>query len=92
MRGHFVAVVSYEYMNIFNGHLSQGRFPADKFPSKGTDSSRPPFALRTTLFSLHFIPARKMRTTASVFDYGYFKMKFIFAPEGLKAIDASARA
>lgn len=69
----------YEYMNIFNGHLSQGRFPVDKFPSKGMILLHPPTALPPTLFSLHFIPG-KIRTTASVFDYGYFKTKFIFCP------------
>jgi hypothetical protein len=64
----------YEYMNIFNGHLSLGRFPVDKFLRKGMILLHPP-----TLFSLHFIP-EKIRTTASVFDYGYFKIKFIFYP------------
>lgn len=69
----------YEYMNIFNGHLSQGRFPVDKFPSKGMILLHPLTTLLPTLFSLHFIP-EKIRTTASVFDYGYFKTKFIFYP------------
>lgn len=69
----------YEYMNIFNGHLSQGRFPDDKFPGKGTIHSPAVHGYFQPCF-LCILSPRKIRTTASVFDYGYFKTKFIFLP------------
>jgi hypothetical protein len=69
----------YEYMNIFNGHLSQGRFPDDKFPGKGMIHSPAVRGYFQPCF-LCILSPRKIRTTASVFDYGYFKTKFIFLP------------
>lgn len=87
MCGHFPVVVFYEYMNIFNGHLSQGRFPAvDKFPCEKTDARRPCSSL-FLFFYLYFIPLpypirgkEYDGTVAFVFDYGYFETKFIFWP------------
>lgn len=68
----------YEYMNIFNGHLSQGRFPDDKF--LGKDFHSPFDQCYCQPCFLCILSPRKIRTTASVFDYGYFKTKFIFYP------------
>lgn len=81
----------YEYMNIFNGHLSQGRFPDDKFPGKGTIYSPAVHSYFQPCF-LCILSPRKIRTTASVFDYGYFKTKFIFLPLRLRMYTCSGRA
>lgn len=89
----------YEYMNMFNGHLSQGRFPVDEFPSNGTTTTtttipshrhRRPRGLFS--FLLCVLSRRKIRTTASVFDYGYFETKFIFYPLRPKGFRTRVRA
>lgn len=82
----------YEYMNIFNGHLSQGRFPDDKFPGKGMIHSPAVHGYCRPCF-LCILSPRKIRTTASVFDYGYFKTKFIFfCPLRLRIYTCGGRA